>query len=191
MYHIKDDQRSVRSAQMIYEGLARLIQEKPFDAITVSDLVKEAKVGRATFYRNFDTIEDVLWLRCDQVADKLMDHLQEYRQNHPDDPPTKILTPLLVYFHSHSELIELLIKAKHVHIFEEAIYNHFLPFIPMFRDYFGVEEEYVPYIMAMRIGSLTKVLMHWIKTGKKQDPVELADRLGKILGDMIALGQLL
>ena len=66
MYHIKNDQRAIRSSQMMYVGLARLMREKPFNAITVTDLVATAQVGRTTFYRNFDEIEDILRMRCDQ-----------------------------------------------------------------------------------------------------------------------------
>lgn len=191
MYHIKEDQRAIRSSEMIYDGLASLMREQPFDSISVTDVVEAAQVGRATFYRNFDDIEDVLRMRCDQVADNFVEYLQEYRQNHQDEPRTRILKPILLYFYSHSELVELLIQAKRIHIFEEAIYNHFQPYKPMFGEYFGIEEEYVEYVMAMRIGSITKVLTHWIETGKKQAPDELADRLGAIVGHMIAIEQLL
>lgn len=191
MYHIKNDQRSIRSSDMLYDGLARLMHEKPFHSITVTDLVEAAQVGRATFYRNFDEIEDVLWMRCDKVVDGLIDYLQEYRQKHQDALPTTILEPVLYYFYAHSELVELLMKAKRIHIFEESIQSHFEPFKPMFGTFFGVEEEYVGYIMAMRIGSIIKVLVHWIETGKKQPPDELAARLSGIVGNMVALEQLL
>ena len=45
--------------------------------------------------------------------------------------------------------------------------------------------------MAMRIGGVTNILTHWIETGKKQAPDELADKLGAITGKMGALEQLL
>ena len=191
MYHIKDDQRSIRSSEMIYEGLAKLIRDKDFAAITVTDLVDAAAVGRTTFYRNFDEIEDVLWMRCDQVVDGLIGYLQTYRQKHLDEARTTILKPFLRYFYLHSELLELLMKAKRIHIFEEALLTRFESFKSMFGAYYGIEEDYVDYVMAMRIGGVTNILTHWIKTGKKQAPDDLADKLGAITSQMVALEQLL
>jgi AcrR family transcriptional regulator len=191
MYHIKDDQRSIRSSEMIYEGLAKLMRDKDFAAITVTDLVDAAAVGRTTFYRNFDEIEDVLWMRCDQVVEGLIGYLQTYRQKHPDEPRTTILKPFLRYFYLHSELLELLMKAKRIHIFEEALLTRFKPFKSMFGAYYGIEEDYVDYVMAMRIGGVTNILTHWIKIGKKQAPDDLAEKLGAITSQMVALEQLL
>lgn len=186
MYHIKADRRSLRSCKMIYDGLAALMQNKPFDSITVTDLVEKAKVGRTTFYRYFDQIEDVLRMRCDQVAAELIDYLVE---NRPADMPvrTAILESILRYFHLHSEVIELLMKANRVYIFEEALYRYFVSFKTSFSEFYGVEDEYVDYIMLARIGSLANVLTHWVATGKQQAPDALAHRLRVVLSDMIAL----
>ncbi|GAB4530396.1 MAG: TetR/AcrR family transcriptional regulator [Anaerolineae bacterium] len=191
MYHIKDDQRSMRSSEMIYEGLAKLMRDKDFAAITVTDLVDAAGVGRTTFYRNFDEIEDVLLMRCDQVVEGLIGYLQEYRQKYPDEPRTTILKPFLRYFYLHSELLEMLMKAKRIHIFEEALLTRFEPFRSMLGAYYGIELDYVDYVMAMRIGGVTNILIHWVTTGKKQAPDALAEKLGAITSQMVALEQLL
>ena len=191
MYHSTQDQRSMRSREMLYEGLAKLIQQKNFSAITVTDLVTAANVGRTTFYRNFDQIEDVLWMRCDQVVEGLINYLLEYRQTHPNEPTTTVLKPILHYFYQHSELIELLIKAKRVYIFEEILLSRFEPFKGMFKAFYRMEEDYVDYMMVARIGGLTKVLLHWIETGKKQTPDQLAEKLSTISSDMVALNRLL
>ena len=60
MYHIKPDKRSQQSAHLICEGLMSCLQKKSFDRITITDIQKESSVGRATFYRLFDNISDVL-----------------------------------------------------------------------------------------------------------------------------------
>ena len=71
MYHIKNDRRAKRSAETIYEALVKLMGEKRFADIRVTDLVEQAQLARATFYRSFDVQEDVLRWRCDQVLDEL------------------------------------------------------------------------------------------------------------------------
>lgn len=190
MYHIKEDQRAIRSSKMIYDGLAKLMAEKEFATITVTDLVEAAHVGRTTFYRCFDEIEDVLRMRCDQVVEEMVKYLQTYRQAHSDESPAATLKPVLRYFYLNSELVELLMKAKRIHIFEDAFCDHVAPFRTMFAEFYGIEETYVDYVVTMRIGGVTNILVHWIATGKKQAPDDLADTLASIAMNVVALEQL-
>ena len=98
MYRIKQDQRTIRSCQLIYDALATLIREKPFSKISVTDVVKTADVGRTTFYRCFDEIEDVLRMRCDQVFDGLVSYMKAYRLENGRFDRGGRLKPMLRYF---------------------------------------------------------------------------------------------
>jgi hypothetical protein len=49
----------------------------------------------------------------------------------------------------------------------------------------------VDYGIAIRTGVMTNILIHWIETGKKQAPDELADALGSMISEMVTLDQLL
>ena len=51
---------AIQSRRMIADALMALLRRKPYAAITVSELCQEAAIGRKTFYRNFDTKEDVI-----------------------------------------------------------------------------------------------------------------------------------
>ena len=48
------------SRHYITEALFRLMEDNPYNEITVSDVARKAGVGRATFYRYFSSKEDVL-----------------------------------------------------------------------------------------------------------------------------------
>lgn len=48
------------AVEQITDGLLELMREKPFEKITVSDIVCRAEVGRASFYRHFDSKEAVV-----------------------------------------------------------------------------------------------------------------------------------
>lgn len=176
---------------MIYEGLCLLIRRQPFASITVKELVEAAQVGRTTFYRNFDTIEDVLHMRCDQVFDGLLIYLQAYRQQQPSTSGVKLLKPVLRYFDTHSELIEILLLAHRVDMLEESFRRLLQPFKPLFTAAYAVELAYVDYLLAIRIGGMTNALTHWITTGKQQSPDELADRLSVMIQNIVTVDQLL
>ena len=64
MYHIKNDVRSQKSAKFISEGLQKCLAYKTFSEITITDVLRASYVGRATFYRLFDNLSDVLAYLC-------------------------------------------------------------------------------------------------------------------------------
>ena len=54
------DARVRRTREALGDALVALIQEKPFNAITVQDVLDRAKVGRSTFYSHYSDKEDLL-----------------------------------------------------------------------------------------------------------------------------------
>jgi AcrR family transcriptional regulator len=186
MYHIKNDQRSIRSSEMLYAGLAKLMREKEFVDITVTDLVEAANVGRTTFYRNFDEIEDILHLRNDQVFEGLRKYVGEYRERNRSGARSELLKPMLRYFYLNSEIIELLMKANRIDIFQDSFRKLLEPFKPLLRSIHDVEEVYIEYLIAINKGVLTNILTYWIKSGKAQAPDDLADNINILITNDIS-----
>lgn len=55
----QDDRRVRRTKQTLYHVLMTLVAEKPFDKITVQEILERANVGRTTFYAHFQSKEDL------------------------------------------------------------------------------------------------------------------------------------
>ena len=51
---------AIRSQKEITEALIGLMHEYPYDEISVKQILLESKLARKTFYRNFDSKDDVL-----------------------------------------------------------------------------------------------------------------------------------
>lgn len=71
MYHVSKDIRAVKSAELIWQGLRECMKEKKIGKIRIADINEKSYVSRATFYRLFDTIEDVLVYECDMIFEQL------------------------------------------------------------------------------------------------------------------------
>jgi AcrR family transcriptional regulator len=59
MTNKQDDRRVQRTKQSLYSALMQLVDEKPFDKITVQEILERANVGRTTFYTHFEGKEDL------------------------------------------------------------------------------------------------------------------------------------
>ena len=191
MYHIKNDQRAIRSSRMLYDALAQLIRSQPYNTISVTQLVEAANLGRTTFYRNFDEIEDILRMRCDQVFDELVAYIVAYRQEGGSPEIGSQLKPLLRYFYLHSDIIDLLLRAKRMDILQDAFRERSQAFQALAAQQLQVTDEYIAYSVEMRINLMIAIVAHWVKTGKRQAPDELADNLKAMMNNMISVDQLL
>lgn len=60
------DPRIQRSRQALHAALLELLEQQPFDQITVTGLTQRAKVGYTTFFRHYQTKDELL----DDVAAK-------------------------------------------------------------------------------------------------------------------------
>ena len=62
---------SIRSKTMIKEAMLELLVEKPFDKITITDIVKKADINRGTFYAHYDNTAEVLKSISASVMDEI------------------------------------------------------------------------------------------------------------------------
>lgn len=77
MYHVSKDKRSQRSAELIWEGMKECLQEKSLDKLRITDINQKSFISRATFYRLFDSLPDVLVYECDCIYAQLAKTLEE------------------------------------------------------------------------------------------------------------------
>ena len=56
----------------IIDAVMQLMTEKNYMDITVTDIVKKAGVARASFYRNFNSINDLIDVIVDEISDELI-----------------------------------------------------------------------------------------------------------------------
>src|SRR5678816_1262765 len=62
----KTDARVRRTRDALGDALVALMQEKPFDSITVQDVLDRAHVGRSTFYTHYSDKDDLLMSDADE-----------------------------------------------------------------------------------------------------------------------------
>lgn len=56
----KIDRRITRTRRLLGEALLELVQEQSFDSITIRDITERADIGYATFFRHYDSKEELL-----------------------------------------------------------------------------------------------------------------------------------
>lgn len=184
MYHIKDDQRAIRSAEAIYAALVSLMEEKSFATIKVTEIVAQAQVARATFYRGFDVQEDVLRWRCDQIMDELFAYVTRFAKSQPRTASNALLKPILRFFYLDSTFIELLIQAERIDILQQAFQTRLERLGRKAVALLRVPEDYLDYWFALRAAAVVSMLVQWVKEGKRSAPDDLAEGIAELTREM-------
>ena len=67
----KPDRRSQRTRHLLSEAFVQLLREKGYSAITVSDIIERANIGRSTFYSHYHDKDDLFVGQLDRVIEVL------------------------------------------------------------------------------------------------------------------------
>lgn len=175
MYQKKRDKRSIQSSEWMYEALKELMDVKNYSKITVTDITNKANLGRTTFYRNFETIDDILEMKCIEKFKEFRQYcIDFYKLN--DIEVKSFLKPFLMYWYDNSEVIELLIKANRENIIKKYLTKE----IQFFVDISSINKDtvissHINYFIEMRVSNSISILTEWIKNDKNIPPDELAD----------------
>jgi AcrR family transcriptional regulator len=67
----KQDRRSQRTRHILSAAFVQLLREKGYSAITVSNIIERANVGRSTFYSHYQDKDDLFVNELDRVIEVL------------------------------------------------------------------------------------------------------------------------
>ena len=148
--------------KQILHALLDMMNEQDFSSIPVSALAGRAGVGRASFYRNFTSKEDVLR----QEADRLTRQWAGEWQRLEPAAPSEFLISLLNFYKQHSEFYLRLYKAGLSGIVLDTILQNagITPELPNAAAYLKSAIAYMVYGW----------VIEWIHRGMQESGTELA-----------------
>lgn len=175
MYHIKKDKRMITSARMISEAFDECLEKKPFEKITVTEILLKAKVGRSTFYRLFDSIVDILAYKCDKSFEEVIDRINGEIEKKL--PIRDTLIKYTEYWINHYRDAEKIIESGHIEIIFHSNNRYIKEIINMFYKINSYTDRQCEYIASI----LSAALITWIKTGKEDGPEKMVDDICHVI----------
>jgi len=185
MYHIKSDQRSQSSAAVIVRGLQECLKNTPLKAITVTDIHRVTGISRATFYRLFDTPEDVLIYQLDQMTEASADLYLTQQELSSAQLMEKTMA---LGLQNHDFLKALVVNGRHDLLFAYTERNfrkldHHKSIFPA--DMTKEERDYVIAHMSM---SMVASLITWARNGQQEtvkDIMRYQKRYLQVMGSLM------
>lgn len=154
----------------IAEALIELLQIKPIDKISIDEIVQKAGIGRATYYRNFQSKQAVLTYTLVRHWETNAEQRNLAERNSFD------IHNALAFFEINymiKDLLSLIYSQNQQHTLQEAFYTIMVPT--------GTENKTVRYRESFYSSGLYGLLDQWIKFGFQDTPQEMAQTLVDII----------
>ncbi len=112
---------SIRSKTLIRSALVSLMQEKPFEKITITDIVRKADINRGTFYAHFKDSREVL----DRIRTDALHEMEEAFYSLPADTvirnPRPLLDKITMFLSEESSYYKMLLSTTGIQEFLNEI----------------------------------------------------------------------
>lgn len=152
---------AIRSKRLINEALADLLQEKPLDKITVTDVVNRADINRGTFYAHYKDIPDVVDHLIQQTFDTIRSAV-DHQTDSITDVGEKLLSTIQIILEEDLFFYRKILNSNASAIMQEQLVNVVIAFMLEHKDrfYSGSNEEYMVKIRFCA-GGLSNLYRDW------------------------------
>ncbi|WP_245599865.1 TetR/AcrR family transcriptional regulator [Paenibacillus harenae] len=177
----KIDGRIVRTRQMLRDALIGLMEEKGFEATSVSDLTSRAGLNRGTFYLHYKDKYDLL----EQSKKELIEGLLPYfRRASPklmielasEEEANPVIISVFQYLAEHASFMKVMLGPKGDPSFPDALKQVmkeqlFEKLVELQPGNMAVPREFfLAYVTSANVG----VIQHWFESGMNYSPAYMA-----------------
>ena len=145
------------------QSLIELMQTHDYSAISITQIVQKAGVSRMTYYRNFNSKEDILRDYMDEIIAHYIEDIQNLPENEGFQDYSHI-RHCLEYFKNYSDFVLCLAKANLTEILLNGLNSYML---------YAGDADGTSFAGKCRLyyyaGALYNVYMQWLKDGMRED----------------------
>lgn len=162
--------------ECLYTSLAMLMENKPYQEITITDITRKAGVSRMAYYRNYHSKDEILLERCREM---FLGFLEIAARR--DIQKEAFFTGFFEHIRENHQILELTIKAE---LERQVIEGFSCSFAIIFQQSFhwDLENEAVSRDFAFMTGGVCSLLHQWDEEKFATDPREL----GRTASEMMA-----
>ena len=158
---MNNEQKNTYVKRQITTALLELLKEKSIADISITELTRKAQIGRVSFYRNFQTKEDILR----EESDRLINEWGRLYETNPESAPETHFPSLFDFYREHKEFYTILYHEGMTSVMQETILNA----IKITPDMANIEA----YMKSFWAYGIFGWMIEWIKRGMPESGKEL------------------
>lgn len=164
----KQNESNILTKECIVTALLRLMQEKPYDSISITDITNLAGVSRMAYYRNYKSKDEILIKRLEDEESKLIEKIGGERA----DSIKTIISYVACFFQENSEVIKATYEAGLAHLMSNMLSRRIY-------DYFPVAGASTSgrYAVHFYVGAIFSVFRLWFDEGMKESAEDISNMI--------------
>ena len=181
----KAESKYFNTAVRFDKALLSLLEKKPFEYVTISELFEEAGVNRSTFYLHYENTADLLKEATAYVLDNFSSYFSVDMERITSKYANcdlqelnfineKYLHPYLLFIKENQRLFSAVLSQPTVFdsraIFQRLFDNIFNPILDRF--HYPRNEQH--YVMMFYLNGITAIIIEWIKEGCNRSIADIA-----------------
>ena len=168
--------RKTTTKNDLKQALTRLLEQKDFEAISVSDIARVAGVNRGTFYLHYIDKFDMMDKLIEEILENILALLKEGNPKNKEEAFPSIIK-VFEYLKEDFEFIHALTlnrfnyTTKLIHDFLYELTKQIVPIQETIKQIHPLPEDYASEVF---IYSNSAIFIHWIQKGAVESPEEIA-----------------
>ena len=182
----KSESKYFNTAIKMDLALISLLNKKPFDYITVSEICEEAGVNRSTFYLHYETIGDLLAETTRYLLDNFLAYFSTDTKaialNLADCELSdlificdKYLSAYLSYVKDHKEMFGAALRYNQTLGFEDVYKRMFDNIFNPILERFQYTPSNRQYVMMYYLNGINAIILEWLRNGCDKSIQEIAE----------------
>ena len=188
----KSQSKYFNTAVRFDKALLALLDKKPFEFITISEICEEAGVNRSTFYLHYENTCDLLKETSQYILDKHFSYYNVEKKDvviRPENREKKdlifttreYLVPYLTFIKENRRIFKLAIKHFHLMNMGEVHDRMFKYIFEPILVQFGVPRKERAYVIKFYLTGVFAIVMEWLDNDCKDD----MDLIIKVINDCV------
>ena len=162
--------KAISVKDKIKVATAKLLNEKSYIDITVTDIANAANVARVSFYRNYNSVAEVFDDIVDDIFNEMVSKILPVLKCNDDEEWRSFLYTMFYRFPLHHSFGNIKtpenINAIFSNLFEKSLS------IQNSSDLKTISDKYMPF---GKIGLIVNIIKQWMLEGKKESAEEMVD----------------
>lgn len=156
------DRRKRKTRVAIENALLDLMQYKPINTITISELAEAADINRKTFYNNYNSVEDVIIGINQKLSLHIFSSLPEKITINNEIEIYHLLLNFTTALEPHKKLLQKMSQVSKNSPFFDYFKDQILPYVERNLSSYHIDAAITPYINSFLVNGLYSILYTWV-----------------------------
>ncbi len=185
IHHVADtprlDPRIIRTRALLRDALIELMEQQPYDKITIQHIATQATVNRKTFYLHYETKDHLLYAVTDELLGELFGEARDANSFNQsvEELQRYIAGRIFTYIIRYKRFFEVMFERQAMSNFVQYMKQYIARFYE--EKFAELEDDKLPVhknVIASYISSAYVGVIHWwLREGMPYTPEEMTEQM--------------